>query len=85
MDENIITNSLVIKPSILKANYTPATNGEIRATTLTIDDHINHDVKDTLNQKQNGLLAGENITITKGLKSDTISSTGGITQAQLDT
>ena len=88
VDENVVTNSLVIRPSVLKANYTPATNGEIRATTLTIDDYLNgvvYDVKDTLNQKQNKLLEGENITITRGEKSDTISSTGGITQAQLDT
>jgi hypothetical protein len=37
-------------------------------------------VKDTLNSKQNILIAGNNITII----GDTISSTGGITQEQLD-
>ena len=37
-------------------------------------------VKDTLELKQNILIAGSNITITN----DTISSTGGITQGDLD-
>jgi len=87
VDEDVVTNSLVIRPSFLKESYTPSVAGEIRATTLTIDDYANgvvYDVKETLNQKQNRLLAGENITITKGLKSDTISASGGITQTELD-
>jgi len=65
VDENIVTNSLVIRPSILKANYTPATNGEIRATILTIDDYLNgvvYDVKDTLNSKQGEIDSSVDLT-----------------------
>jgi len=79
VDEDVVTNSLVIRPSFLKESYTPSVAGEIRATTLTIDDYLNgvvYDVKETLNQKQKQLVAGNNITITTGVDKDTISATG---------
>jgi hypothetical protein len=54
------------------------------ATTLTIEDPFTEEsinVKDTLDSKQNILIPGENITIIDNV----ISSSGGITQADLDT
>jgi len=54
-----------------------------RASILSIEDQFSGEtfnVKDTLTSKQNILIAGDNITITN----DTISSTGGITQENLD-
>jgi hypothetical protein len=76
---------MVVKPGVSKANYIPAIEGELKATTLTIEDPFTGEtlnVKDTLALKQNMLIAGDNITITN----DTISSSGGgcITQSQLD-
>ena len=67
----------------LKANYIPAVSGELKATTLIIEDPftgVTLNVKDTLALKQNILIAGDNITITN----DTISSTGRITHENLD-
>jgi len=66
LDEDVITNSLVIRPSFLKESYTPSVAGEIRATTLTIDDYVNgvvYDVKDTLIGKQDKLENTSNLDI----------------------
>jgi hypothetical protein len=83
--DSLVLSSIVVKPASSKLIYTPAIDGEIKATTLTIEDPFTEEsinVKDTLNSKQNILIAGSNITIIN----DTISSSGGgITQADLDT
>jgi len=66
VDEDVVTNSLVIRPSFLKESYTPSVAGEIRATTLTIDDYVNgvvYDVKDTLIGKQEKLENTSNLNI----------------------
>ena len=81
--DSLVLNSIVVKPASSKLIYTPAIDGEIKATTLTIEDPFTEEsinVKDTLNSKQNILIPGSNITIIN----DTISSSGGITQEQLD-
>jgi hypothetical protein len=83
--DNLVLNSMVVKPAVSKENYIPAISGELKATTLTIEDPFTGEtlnVKDTLNRKQNKLIAGNNITI----DGDTISSSGvgEITQEQLD-
>jgi len=68
----------VVRPEYLKENYTPAIAGEIRATTLTIDDFANsvvYDVKDTLNAKQNTLNRDSPLNINSlHVKSDTTSA-----------
>jgi hypothetical protein len=83
--DGLVLSSIVVKPASSKLIYTPAIDGEIKATTLTIEDPFTEEsinVKDTLNSKQNILIAGNNITI----DGNTISSTGStITQANLDT
>ena len=76
-------NSIVVKPASSKLIYTPAISGEIKATTLTIEDPFTLEsihVKDTLDSKQYILIPGENITIIDNV----ISSIGGITQEDLD-
>jgi hypothetical protein len=83
--DSLFLNYIVVKPAVSKLVYTPATDGEIKATTLTIEDPFTEesiDVKDTLNSKQNILIAGNNITI----DGNTISSSvgGSITQEDLD-
>jgi hypothetical protein len=83
---SLVLNSIVVKPAVSELVYTPAISGEIKATTLTIEDLFTEEsinLKDTLNSKQNILIAGNNITITN----DTISSSGGgsdITQEDLN-
>ena len=85
--DSLILSSIVVKPATSKLIYTPAIDGEIKATTLTKEDPFTEEsinVKDTLDSKQNILIAGNNITI----DGNTISSSGGgdgITQADLDT
>jgi hypothetical protein len=81
--DGLVLSSIVVKPASSKLIYTPAIDGEIKATTLTIEDPFTEEsinVKDTLDSKQNILIAGNNITI----DGNTISSSGGITQEQLD-
>ena len=77
-------NSIIVQPKFTQGNvYTEPLDGEIRASILRIEDQSTEEtlnVKDTLELKQNILIAGSNITITN----DTISSTGGITQENLD-
>jgi hypothetical protein len=80
--DNLVLNSIVVKLAVSKLIYTSAIDGEIKATILTIEDPFmmeSINVKDTLDGKQNVLIAGNNITI----DGDTISSIGGggITQA----
>ena len=80
---DLVINSIVVKPGVSKGNYIPAISGELKATTLTIEEPFTGEtlnVKDTHELKQNILIAGSNITITN----DTITSTGGITQENLD-
>ena len=80
--DSLVLSSIVVKPASSKLIYTPAIDGEIKATTITIEDPFTEEsinVKDTLNSKQDTLTAGTNITIS----GNTISSTG-ITQAQLN-
>jgi hypothetical protein len=81
--DSLVLNSIVVKPAVSKLIYTPAISGEIKATTLTIEDPFTLEsinVKDTLNSKQNILIPGENISIIDNV----ISLIGGITQADLD-
>jgi hypothetical protein len=82
--DSLVLNSIVVKPASSKLIYTPAISGEIKATTLTIEDPFTEEsinVKDTLDSKQNILIPGSNITIIDNV----ISLIGGITQADLDT
>ena len=60
-----------------------AYNVSVKNTTPTLTEHLTSKlyVDTALNGKQNTLIAGTNITIS----GNTISSTGGITQADLDT
>jgi hypothetical protein len=75
-NNDLVLNSIVVKPRFTKGVYTEALDGEIRASILSIEDTITGEtinVKDTLDSKQNMLIAGDNITITNSI----ISSTGG--------
>ena len=79
--DNIILNSLYVAPFSTKTTTSPAINGEIRSKILSIEDDsglINvgdsiNSITLSLNNKQNILTAGNNITISN----NTISSTGG--------
>jgi len=58
---DLVINSIVVKPGVSKANYIPAISGELKATTLTIEDPFKGEtlnVKDTLALKQNFLIPG---------------------------
>jgi hypothetical protein len=85
--DSLVLISIVVKPASSKLNYAPAFDGEIKATTLTIEDPFTEEsinVKDTLDSKQNILIAGNNFTIDGNMISST-GGGGGITQADLDT
>jgi hypothetical protein len=59
--DSLVLNSIVVKPAVSKLIYTPAISGEIKATTLTIEDPFTEEsinVKDTLDSKQNILIPG---------------------------
>jgi hypothetical protein len=74
--DSLVLSSIVVKPAVSKLIYTPAIDGEIKSTTLTIEDPFTEksiNVKDTLDSKQNILIAGNNIMI----DGNTIFSTGG--------
>jgi hypothetical protein len=72
-------NSIVVKPRFTKLNYTEAVDGEIRCDILTVEDV---DIFTLISSKQNVLIPGTNIIIDSN---NIISSSGGITQSQLDT
>ena len=79
-DDDLVLNSIVVKPGFLKANYTAAADGEIRCDILTVADV---DISTLIASKQNILTQGNNITIDEN---NVISSSGGgsITQSELD-
>jgi len=80
-DNDLVLNSIVVKPRFTKENYTPAEDGEIRCDILTVAD-VN--ISTLFSSKQDTLVAGTNITIVD----NAISSSGGggsdITQEDLD-
>ena len=64
--DNLVSNSIVVKPQTTKFSYTPAVDGEIRATTLTIDNYLTGeiiDVQDAIANKQEKITEGTNISI----------------------
>ena len=53
--DNLVLNYIVVKPQVSKSNYILAIDGEIKATTLTIEDPLTGEflnVKDTLDGKR---------------------------------
>jgi hypothetical protein len=60
--DSLVLSSIVVKPASSKLVYTPAIDGEIKATTLTIEDPFTEEsinVKDTLNSKQDIINDGD--------------------------
>ena len=71
-DNDLVLNSIVVKPRFTKENYTPAEDGEIRCDILTVAD-VN--ISTLISSKQDTLVAGTNITIVDNV----ISSSGTTT------
>jgi len=72
--DNLVSNSIVVKPQTTKFSYTPAVDGEIRATTLTIDKYSTGeiiDVKDALDSKQ-AIINDGDLTIAKTFNLQTV-------------
>jgi hypothetical protein len=66
--DSLVLSSIVVKPASSKLIYTPAIDGEIKATTLTIEDPFTEEsinVKDTLDSKQSTLTPFSNLSINK--------------------
>ena len=94
--DNIILNSLYVAPFSTKTTTSPAINGEIRSKILSIEDDsglINvgdsiNSITLSLNNKQNILTAGNNITISNNTISATsgaeLTSTSNITTGTID-
>jgi len=66
--DSLVLSSIVVKPASSKLIYTPAIDGEIKATTWTIEDPFTEEsinVKDTLDSKQSTLTPFSNLSINK--------------------